>query len=297
MALSTISNDFLKVEINSLGAELFSVVHISSGRECLWQGTPEFWKSRSPVLFPIVGGLHNLTMRHQGGEYSMTQHGFARASEFAIIKHEADEIVFRLESSDATREKYPFEFSLEIGYKLSDSNIYVSYRVVNPSTETLHFQIGAHPGFNYIDYDPTAEVQGYLEFDDKTGSGNILSGIINDKGMLIEREKTLPLTDKLLAIDKDSFNDGAFIIEDDQTSDIALCDRDKEPYVRVTFDTPVVGVWSCSKGSYAPFVCIEPWLGRCAKEGYQGEFADKDWMQHLCGNSEFKTGFNIWIAK
>ncbi len=297
MALSTIKNDFLKVEINNIGAELFSIVNLSSGRECLWQGVPEFWKSRSPVLFPIVGGLDNLTMRHQGQEYSMTQHGFARASEFSVVKHTADEIVYRLESSDATRKVYPFDFALELGYKLSENNIYVSYRVVNPSTETLHFQLGAHPGFNYVDYDPTAEVQGYFEFDDKSGSGEILSGMINEKGMLIEAQKTLPLTDKLIAIDKDLFNDGALIIENDQTSEISMLDRDKAPYIRVTFDAPVVGLWSCSKSSYAPYACIEPWYGRCDKLGYQGEFADKDWMQHLCGNSEFKTGFNIWIGK
>ncbi len=297
MSLSTINNGTLKVEINSLGAELFSIINLKSGRECLWQGVPEFWKSRSPVLFPIVGALNNNTMRHEGKEYTMTQHGFARASEFSIVKHETDEIVYRLESNDSTRERYPYEFSLEIGYKLSDNNLTVSYKIENPASDTLHFQLGAHPGFNYIDYDPSIEVQGYLEFDDKTGSVEILSGIINDKGLLIDQQKRLQLCDKLLAIDKDSFNDGALIIENDQFSDIALCDTNKEPYVRVTFDTPVVGIWSCSKGSYAPFVCIEPWFGRCDKLDYQGEFADKDWMQSLEGGQSFETSFNIWIAK
>ncbi|MFI3282715.1 MAG: aldose 1-epimerase family protein [Rikenellaceae bacterium] len=297
MSISTINNGVLKVEINSLGAELFSVVNLANGRECLWQGEPKYWKSRSPVLFPIVGALCQNTMLQGGKEYTMTQHGFARASEFEVISHLADEIIYRQQSDDSTREKYPYDFSLEIGYKLTDNNIEVSYRITNPSHEDIYFQLGAHPGFNYIEFDSSAEVQGYLEFDDKNGSGEIISGMINNVGLLVDTQKVLPLNDKLITIDKNIFDDGALIIENDQSSDIALLDKDKNPYVRVSFQTPVVGVWSSCKDSYAPFVCIEPWFGRCDKVAYQGEFSDKDWMQKLASGDSFNSGFNIWIAK
>ncbi|MFI3293758.1 MAG: aldose 1-epimerase family protein [Rikenellaceae bacterium] len=298
MNLITINNDTLKVDINPIGAEFFSIINLRNGRECLWQGVPEVWKSRSPVLFPIVGALNNCTMRQDGKEYNMAQHGFARASEFEVIKHEADEVLFRLVSNPSTLEKYPYEFVFEIGYKLIDDTIKISYRVSNPSDETIHFQLGAHPGLNYLNYNPEAEAQCYLSFDDKNGSGEILSGEINDKGLLIEKETIFSLTDKLLAVDKDLFNNGALIIENDQAYEICMLDTTtKEPYVSVKFDAPVVGVWSNAKGSYAPYLCIEPWYGRCDKADYTGEFADKDWMQKLDAGATFDASYTITITK
>ncbi len=297
LSIITINNGVLKLDINSLGAELFSIVNISSGRECLWQGLPEYWKSRSPVLFPIVGALYNNTMHQGAAEYSMTQHGFARASEFEVVSCESDSALFRLVSSAVTRAKYPYEFTLEIGYKLTANTLEVSYRVSNPSSEKIYFQIGAHPGLNYLDYDDKADVQGYFSFDDKGGSGDILSHMINTQGMLIESTKLLPLEDKLIAIDKNLFDDGALILEGDQASEISMLDANREPYVTVKFDAPVVGLWSSAKCGYAPFACIEPWYGRCDRDGYTGEFADKDWMQSLAPKATFETSFTITILK
>jgi len=46
-----------------------------------------------------------------------------------------------------TSDKYPFEFVLEIGYKLSGSEIKVTWRVTNPAKKDLLFSIGGHPAF------------------------------------------------------------------------------------------------------------------------------------------------------
>ncbi len=298
MNLITISNDLLKVDINPIGAEFFSIINLRNGRECLWQGVPEVWKSRSPVLFPIVGALNECVMRHKGKEFSMTQHGFARASEFEVVDHQLGEVTLRLTNSAETLAKYPFEFIFDIKYKLMDDTIEIHYKVTNPSGETIYFQLGAHPGLNYVDYDPEAKVQAYLSYDDPNASGEIVSGAINDKGLLTEQVKHLPLTDdKLMVVDKDLFNDGALIIENDQAYEICMLDRAKEPYVRVKFDAPVVGVWSNAKGCYAPYLCIEPWYGRCDKADYKGEFADKDWMQKLDAKATFDASYTITILK
>ena len=52
-----IENEFLSVEINSLGAELFSVKSKKTGVEYLWQGNANYWKSRATVLFPVCGRI------------------------------------------------------------------------------------------------------------------------------------------------------------------------------------------------------------------------------------------------
>ncbi len=295
--IAQISNGILTVEINRHGAELSSIISDDSGREFLWQGDPSVWRFRAPVLFPIVGALNKNTLRQDGKEYTMTQHGFGRDMEFEIINYRKDEVIFRLESNDSTREKYPYEFALEIGYKLKERDIVVTYRVINPTTEEIYFQIGAHPGFNYKEYDTEAEVQGYLKFDDEQGQGEILSRFINDKGLLNNTKKSFKLTDKMIEITKNTFDDGALILEDGQAKVISLLDRDKNPYVKVTFDTPVVGIWSINKEAYSPFVCIEPWFGRCDAANYKGDYSQKDWIQSLEGNSTFETNFSIWIGK
>lgn len=295
--VAQISNGILTVEIERKGAQLSSILSDDSGREYLWQGDPSVWKFRAPVLFPIVGALSDNTLRQDGKEYTMTQHGFARDMEFEIIKYRKDEVVFRLESSEATHAKYPYDFALEIGYKLNSRDIIVSYRVINPSKEEIFFQIGAHPGFNYANYDPEAKVQGYLKFDDEQKSEEIVSRFINDKGLLNKTEKRFKLEDQMIEITKNTFNDGALILENSQAKEITLLDANKEPYVKVTFDTPLVGLWSISKRSYAPFVCIEPWFGRCDADGYKGEYSQKDWIQSLQGEQTFETEFSIWIGK
>lgn len=77
-------------------------------------------------------------------------------------------------------------------------------------------------------------------------------------------------------------------------SGVTLCGQDKEPYLTVTFDAPVVGLWS-SPGKNAPFVCIEPWYGRTDDVRYSGSFEDKKWMQKLAPGQEFNGGYTIEI--
>lgn len=78
--MQTLTNGVLTVEINEVGAELWS---IRKGKtEYLWHGEPEYWNRRSPVLFPIVGSVWEARYRVDGKEYTMGQHGFARDMEF-----------------------------------------------------------------------------------------------------------------------------------------------------------------------------------------------------------------------
>ncbi|MBQ6922529.1 MAG: aldose 1-epimerase family protein, partial [Clostridia bacterium] len=52
-----IENERLIIEVNETGAELYSLKSKKTGTEYLWQGNPEYWEGRSPILFPICGRL------------------------------------------------------------------------------------------------------------------------------------------------------------------------------------------------------------------------------------------------
>ncbi len=85
------------------------------------------------MLFPFVGSLKDKKFTVDGTDYPMGQHGFARDMEFELVSQTNDEAWFSLKSNDETLAKYPFEFVLEIGYKLSGSEIKVTWRVTNPA--------------------------------------------------------------------------------------------------------------------------------------------------------------------
>ena len=73
MAVIEIENELLKVKINTLGAEMISIV--KDGKERVWQGDPEYWSGYQPVLFPVCGSLKGRKYRYNGKEYGMKPHG------------------------------------------------------------------------------------------------------------------------------------------------------------------------------------------------------------------------------
>ena len=70
-----ICNQILQIEIASKGAELQSIINKETGLEYLWNADPAFWSKKSPVLFPIVGGLKNNTYNYNNKSYQLSRHG------------------------------------------------------------------------------------------------------------------------------------------------------------------------------------------------------------------------------
>ena len=120
-----LENESLELTINSFGAELKSITGKETGTQYLWDADEKYWKRSAPVLFPFVGSLKDKKFTVDGTDYPMGQHGFARDMEFELVSQTKDEAWFSLKSNDETLAKYPFEFVLEIGYKLSGSEIKV----------------------------------------------------------------------------------------------------------------------------------------------------------------------------
>ena len=114
----TVENEFLRVEVDSLGAELASVVDKASGAEMLWQGDPAVWPRRAPILFPYCGKLVNGSFTVEGKQYAGGQHGFARDLEHEFLGCDGTALRFRLTSSAETLALFPFDFVLESTYAL-----------------------------------------------------------------------------------------------------------------------------------------------------------------------------------
>ncbi len=287
--MKTLSNDKITIQVANHGAELVSIQ--AQGEEYLWQADPKFWARHSPVLFPIVGRVWDNQYRHEGSTYELSQHGFARDSEFQLTYEEDNAIIYSLESNEETLKKYPFPFVLQVGYRLLGNRIEVMWCVENTGDQEMHFQIGAHPAFYYRDFKVNDEAYAYLQMHTKK-TPEYISPL--KKGCVGDERHQLELEDGWMKISKRTFNCDTYMFDNNQLNKITLADKNKKPYVSLEFKSPLVAVWSPSLSfPDVPFICIEPWYGRCDKVNYDGEFKDREWMQHLQPGKSFHGGYSI----
>lgn len=276
----TLENDILKIAIDTHGAELSSIYRKDERREMLWQGDPAFWGRRSPVLFPLVGKYKDGKTTYNGKEYFLGQHGFARDSEFALIEKSENKLAFELTSSEETLAKHPFKFRLICSFELENDKIIVGWNVENIDNKKIYFSIGAHPAF-YCDKGETM-----IEMNGK----NIKYSLINSDGLYTTPKYNV---ESSFVLHDEVFDNDALIIENSGVNEIALVDNGKK-YLTVKFDTDVFGIWSPAKKN-APFVCIEPWYGRCDAEDFEGDITEREWSISLDIGKKWYKEYEIII--
>ena len=298
MAEIILKNEQLEIEVKLHGAELCSLKDVESGIQYLWNADPKYWGRTSPVLFPFVGSVRDKKFKYNGTEYPMNQHGFARDMDFVLISREDDEAWFALESTKERYQRYPFRFRLEIGYRIEENTVTVMWRVKNTDEKEMYFSIGAHPAFFCPLKEGEKQSDYYLAFWKKDGSRPEMfcNTVFGQGGLVTADKKDYALEDGVLPIAEDLFDGDALVIENHQVQRVALLDGKKGEYLAVEFDAPLVGIWSPPK-KQAPFVCIEPWYGRCDKEGFNGELKDREWGNTLEPGGEFAAEYRIIIKR
>ncbi len=290
MGVYELKNNTVSILVNSRGAELKSFKRLDTGREYMWKADPEFWGRTSPVLFPFVGSLNGKEFRTKGKTYSMSQHGFARDMEFELLSRSENEIWFELRSGLETLEKYPYEFILKLGYRLLSEGVEVLWQVENPGQEDLPFSIGGHPAFNcpMEEGEKQTDYQIYLD-----ARGEVFSTRIGDQGLATDQKDVYTLKEGYLPITENLFDHDALVIEQDQAKEVALCKADGTRYLTVVMEAPLFGIWSPPRKN-APFICIEPWYGRCDREGFVGELSDREWGNRIAPGEIWRKGYQIY---
>ena len=69
---------------------------------------------------------------------------------------------------------------------------------------------------------------------------------------------------------------------------VTLVDGKGNDVVTVTCPTSLFGVWS-PVGKHAPFVCIEPWYGRCDRVGFNQKIEDCEYGNTLGAGESFNS--------
>lgn len=284
--LITLKNESLRLTLDTLGAQMLSLVHKDT--EYLWQGDPKYWPDRAPNLFPFIGRLTDNSYRYRGKTYPMGIHGFAAAAEFAPTEQGSDYVVLTLKSSIATLVVYPFDFTLDITYRLAGNTVAIAYTVRNHGTEQMPFGIGGHPGFR-VPLEEGADFSDYhLEFaipcqPDRVG--------FTPEVYLSGKDEVYPLEqDRILRLRHDLFDEDAIILKN-MSREVTLRSEKSGRFVRVAYpQMNYLGIWHWPKTD-APYVCIEPWSSLPSRQGIVEEFACKSDLIHLPPEETYE---NIW---
>ncbi len=152
----------------------------------------------------------------------------------------------------------PFKFSLIIGFKLSEENLSISYKIINKDSREIFFAIVSHPYFacpldhicNFNDY--------FIEFTHDSYSQRLFTERVLNSG---ETAK-FKLENKKLNLFHEMFdNDAIFLETIDEKDELKLASNLKQNYIKVSYcNMTTVGFWHTNKTD-APFICIEPGAG------------------------------------
>ncbi|MCD9853158.1 aldose 1-epimerase family protein [Epilithonimonas sp. JDS] len=284
-----LQNTKIKACFNELGAELISLINLDTGKEIIWEGNPDFWGGQSPVLFPTVGALKDDKYIFEGETYEMPRHGFARRKFFDVKSSSENQVIFELNSDEETLKFYPFDFSLEIKYTLTENKLTVSYNVKNTSEKELYFSLGAHPGFaidtkNGLKYD---DYEISFSDDENLEIHPLIDNLISKKTETINLEnKTLPLSYEL-------FSKDALVMTNMKSKELILRNNQNNHKVIFTFSNfPYFGIWAAKN---ADFVCLEPWQGIADIEDHNQELTQKFGILKLERNEEWKGDWAVEI--
>jgi galactose mutarotase-like enzyme len=280
----TISNGILTATINTLGAELISLV--KNTKNYIWQVDELYWNKTSPVLFPIVGRLKNDSYTFNGKTYQLPRHGFARNMEFTFDKKSDSQVIFEINETEETKAIYPFCFKLLMAYTLMENELVIEYFVRNQSDEVLPFSIGAHPAFaiseNFENYS--------LQFNaaDTFETHHLENESFNGKTTLVD------VKNKAIALNYALFEKDALVFKQLNSNEITLKNNDRA-ILKVNYDHfPYLGIWTKQN---APFLCIEPWCGLADSSNHNGDLEEKEGINHLPAGEDFLRAIRIEILE
>lgn len=275
----TLKNQTMTAQIDSIGAQLISLKSIS-GTEYIWQRDPAHWKSCSQLLFPTIGNCRDGKYTLNGQTYTIPKHGFCRNADFTVSVSSDKEASFTLTDSPETRSCYPFAFQLKLTYILMDDGIQIHYTVTNPGTETIYYQLGAHPGFN-CPFQAGEKFEDYvLEFEQEETSGyhsydlKRMEFDMNSYTPILDHTSVLPLTYELFAND-------AIFFTDLHSKKVVLKNPVTSCGVEVSFpDFATVAFWTAA-ATKAPFLCVEPWNGSAIRSDEDDNFLNRHYLQKM----------------
>ena len=269
----TIENKNTKICINSLGAEVRSVVHLS--KERAWQNATGEWAGCAILLFPFAG-FNRLVIN--GEDFGVQKHGFCRNEEFSLVYIGDESIELSLRANERTRKIYPFDFIFTVKYSLTDRGYEVAYTVKNLSDRPMPFAAGGHESFA-LDKDVPSY---YLEFSEDEK----FDFLTHNSGGFLTGETSYHGVGKILSLEEDfTSHSRTAILGNIKSRSVVLKDKDThKKIVGLTFDGfENLLLWH-PHGT--KMLCIEPWQCLPSYADEVKEFSEREGVITLPANGK-----------
>lgn len=286
----TIENDRIRVTVSTNGAELQSLFDKKSSTEYMWNGNPELWGKKSPVLFPVVGTLKSNTYFYNHKSYNMNRHGFAREKDFELKEQSETSLLFCIKNDESTLAIYPFEFEFSILYSIHHQELSVTYIVKNTGDDDLLFSVGGHPAFKV----PIFEGDTYNDYILKFNQKETIGRWPISKDGLIERTPTPLLIDSdTIHLKKELFYKDAIVLKNLKSQSVKLLSTNNNCGIGFNFASfPYLGIWAAKD---ADFVCIEPWCGIADGIDSNQVLVDKEGINQLSAKCLWERKWTVSI--
>lgn len=111
-------------------------------------GTAPMLAGGMPVLFPFASRTAGDSYRFGGGTYRMPFHGLVKNAAFAVKEASASAATVWIDASRSQKSQhYPFDFRLELSYRIEGGAFEAEASIINLSKERMPHSFGWHPFF------------------------------------------------------------------------------------------------------------------------------------------------------
>lgn len=276
------------------GAELVSFKldgeeKVHQGQNTIDENGKVYYKRQWPILFPTVGKCKKNQTIINGKNYEMLQHGFLRDMEFEPITKLDNFHSYVYRSNKKLIDKFPYEFSVYVTYRLDQNSLTTIYKVVNEGNTDMPFGIGSQPAFK-IDLNTLLNEEYYLEFEedeDKIHFLYLVDGLVGT-----EYAKNIMDDKRRITITKDFFKDDTVIMQGLTSKKVSLKVKgtDKKILTVDFSEFPYLAIWSKKN---APFICIAPWKTIPDKVNFDGVFRKKTNIILLPPKQEYECKYTV----
>lgn len=246
-----LENRYLSVRVKEIGAELCGIYDKQLQKEYMWQPGYEIWDHSSLILFPNTGRISRDRVIIGGKTHPATMHGFAWRKEFHIVSCSSEELVMELYSDNETRVGFPYEFTLQVIFRLESNRLVQHLNVINRDSRRMYFCLGAHPGF-YLPLELGESGEDYLIRFDKPQRINRL--MTQDGTMLLTGERRVFMDSKReIQLSENFFNNGPLLLEGLNAGSVMLLSKKSGRFVQMGIQNfpymPSVLFHVCMKGT------------------------------------------------
>lgn len=285
-----LENSRYEVTFTKEGGEILSFTDKETNIQYMWQGDEQNWSGKNPTLFPIVGNTHNGTYEIDGKTYAMKNHGLIRYATLHCQKADGNEVIFELDSDDATKQQYPFDFHYEIAYTLQDNKLTIVYTIKNTGTKEMPFSFGLHPGFRC----PLVEGETFEDYKLHFSNPEKLQQLVFDKAK--KQPPHMEVSDTLvqdIPLSYKWIEDYATIIyKDVKSAFVTLQGKDHGVHVSC-IGFPLLAIWTAKQN--APFICIEPWMGHGDFSNPEVDFYHREGTMTLSPDNSYTCSYTIEV--